>query len=235
MATERQQIHIVAPVEQHKYTILLHGRDSDASEFAKDFLESQASDDRTLPEIFANVKWAFPTSKIRKSERFQGTRVSQWFDMWTTEQPDEREELQIVGLNESISDILEIIRQEIDMVGGADHVILGGISQGCATAIHALFQCEPLAGFIGLCSWLPFETKIKEITSACDNAAEVLHGVRHLLRPTFNSSVAALPGANSTPVRTPVFLSHSVGDPIIIVSNGQNLRLALDGLGMCVE
>lgn len=46
MATTSGQPQIVAPQGEHKHTIiLLHSRDSNATEFATDFLESQASDD----------------------------------------------------------------------------------------------------------------------------------------------------------------------------------------------
>jgi len=89
--------HIVAPRGDHTQTIiLLHGRDSIASEFAEEFFESQASDDRTLPEIFPTTRWVFPTSKIRNSARFEAP-MSQWFDMWSVENHSEKNEIQIDG------------------------------------------------------------------------------------------------------------------------------------------
>lgn len=78
--------------------------------------------------------------------------MSQWFDMWTTEDPEEREEIQTQGLNESVSFILEVIRQEARLVQ-PHRIILAGISQGCATAIYALFQSQIKFGaFIGFSS-----------------------------------------------------------------------------------
>jgi lysophospholipase-2 len=100
-------IHIIEPTKKHTHTfILLHGRDSNAAEFATDFFESQASDDRTLPEIFPNYKWVLPTSALRNSTRFE-TEMSQWFDMWSVEDPEEQKELQVQGLKESIAFIMD--------------------------------------------------------------------------------------------------------------------------------
>jgi lysophospholipase II len=66
----RGDIYVVLPQQKHSHTvILLHGRDSNASEFAGEFLESQASDGRILPEVFPTIKWVFPTSKLRNSAR----------------------------------------------------------------------------------------------------------------------------------------------------------------------
>ena len=158
----QEKIHIVAPTERHTHTIiLLHGRESIASEFASDFFESQTSDERTLPEILPNVKWVFPNSGLRRHARFD-TKEQQWFDMWDVRHPLEKKELQIEGLRESISFILSVVRNEASIVQ-PERVILGGISQGCATAIHALlYGGIRLGGFIGLSSWLPFQDDIEQ-------------------------------------------------------------------------
>ncbi|KAI9697872.1 MAG: hypothetical protein M1820_007659 [Bogoriella megaspora] len=201
------QVKIIAPHSAHTHTIiLLHGRDSNASEFATDFLESEASDGQALPWIFPTLKWVFPTAMMRKSERF-GIEMSQWFDMWTTEAPAEREELQLEGLNESISFVLDVIRQESSVVGAAN-VVLGGISQGCATAIQALLRGErKLGGFVGFCGWMPLESEMRT-SNRSDNPA----------------------------LRTPVFLSHSRGDEVIPVANGERLCTNLrEHMGMRVD
>jgi predicted esterase len=120
-----ETFHVVASREKHSHTIIfLHGRESTASEFASEFFESQASDDRTLPEIFPTVKWVFPNSGLRKSIRFD-TEESQWFDMWDIKNPLERKETQIEGLRESISFILSVVREEASIVH-PERIILGG-------------------------------------------------------------------------------------------------------------
>ncbi|KAM0721241.1 hypothetical protein Q7P37_003529 [Cladosporium fusiforme] len=146
-------MHVVQPSARHTHTIIfLHGRDSEAADFASELFESQASDDRTLPEIFPNAKWVFPATTPLLSERF-GVEMSQWFDMWSTENPHERSEKQ--SLSASVSQIQAVVDGEVAIVG-SEQVFLAGISQGCATAIHALLSSQHcLAGFIGLNSWLP--------------------------------------------------------------------------------
>ena len=59
--------------------------------------------------------------------------MPQWFDMWSTNNPHDREDEQQEAMNASVSRINGIIAQEISFVGHAQNVILAGISQGCAT------------------------------------------------------------------------------------------------------
>lgn len=115
--------HIEGPTANHMHTVIsLHGRGNTASKLAPEFFQSQASDDRTLPEIFPGFKWVFPALKLRPSARFDSTEMSQWFDMWcvslpprkkqwltncrSTENPHERMEIQFEGLKESVAQIL---------------------------------------------------------------------------------------------------------------------------------
>src|SRR3954469_12152976 len=127
-----EHLHIVPPTGEHTHTImLLHGRDSTATEFAPEFFESQASDDQTLPSLFPTIKWVFPASRLRNSARFNAD-MSQWFDIWSVENPSEKEDNQILGLRESIGEILEVVRNEMKIVP-PERIVIGGISQGCAT------------------------------------------------------------------------------------------------------
>lgn len=153
----QDRIHVVGPLQKHTHTIiLLHGRDSCAADFANEFFESQASDDRYLQNIFPTFKWIFPKAKPRYSLRFDEKDMNQWFDMWDVEKHEERLELQTDGILESGSLIHEIIKNEMQSVP-AGRIILGGISQGCATAAATvLMDCEHrLGGFVGFSSWMP--------------------------------------------------------------------------------
>ncbi|KAJ2955155.1 hypothetical protein NQZ79_g8798 [Umbelopsis isabellina] len=202
--------HVVAPVKEHTHTvILLHGRDSTAMEFAEEFFESQASDDSTLPEIFPSFKWVFPDSGLRDSTRFEMS-LSQWFDIWSVEEPEKRKELQRAGLNESIMFILDIINRETEIVPPSQ-IILGGISQGCATAIHTLMRSDtgPLWAIQSL------------FTSATSNSDI----------PNFKE----LYKISGSPLATPAFLSHAMDDDIVPISNGKKLYQTLDQLGMSVS
>lgn len=233
-------IHIVAPRDGHDHTqtiIFLHGRDSTASEFAEEFFESQASDDRTLLDIFPGTRWVFPTAKMRNSARFE-TPMSQWFDIWSVENPMERSQIQLDGLRESVEEILAIVQRESTLIA-PDRIILGGISQGCATAIHALMYGDvQLSGFIGLSSWLPFEPGTATVPGyeSWHVAGDQLRYSRKLLdssRSTTTTTDPAIAKAVSS-LKTPVFLSHSQDDEVVLIANGKKLSDTLQKLGMSV-
>lgn len=126
---------IVDPATDHDHThtiILLHGRDSEAGEFAAEFFECEATQtQQSLLELFPSVRWVFPKANYLHSERF-GIEIPQWFDMWSVENHRERSELQIPGLRSSVRGIVELIRQE-ELLVPRSNIYLGGISQGFAT------------------------------------------------------------------------------------------------------
>ncbi|KAG0646939.1 Acyl-thioesterase 1 [Hyphodiscus hymeniophilus] len=235
-------IHTVAALEQHTHTVIfLHGRDSEATQFADEFFESQDSADRFLPQTFPSIKWVFPSSGSRKSLRF-GEELSQWFDMWSVEEPSERKEIQLDGLRESVAFTLDIVRRESTIVP-PERIILAGISQGCATAIFALLSGGiRLGGFIGLSSWLPFQDEIKSFSKNLEledcnipKEIEVLleKGLGKSGAENVNQGIGISRGSDSA-LTTPVFLSHSQEDPVVPVRNGQGLCEGLKELGMSV-
>jgi predicted esterase len=134
---ENMSVHVVGPAggRHHSHTvILLHGRDSEADEFASEFFECEVSGtqaDRTLPSEFPTVRWVFPQAKRLASERFD-TEMSQWFDMWSVEEPQHRPEIQTPGLLSSVDTLTRLIKDEGQLVS-RDRIIVGGISQGFAT------------------------------------------------------------------------------------------------------
>ena len=86
------------------------------------------------------------------------------------------------GLQESIRDVLSLIREEAQ-TASLERIILSGISQGCATAILALLSSEMnLGGFIGWCGFLPFQSSIKALnTRTIGNKHELSGGVQGIL------------------------------------------------------
>ncbi|OQO03933.1 hypothetical protein B0A48_10575 [Cryoendolithus antarcticus] len=194
------------PTAPHTHTIIfLHGRDSTAREFASELFESQATDGWTLPEALPGIKWVFPTAEMMPPKRFGG-EMSQWFDMHTTEDPHELEAEQ--DMSASNKRIQDIIATEAAIVG-AGKVVLGGISQGCAVAIHALLAGNiRLGGFIGVSSWLP--------------------------RPN-NVSCELTAGLHDQAAKTPVLLCHSKDDETIEIRFGKELNDTLVAGGMQVQ
>lgn len=147
---------VVQPTEAHTHTVIfLHGRDSVASEFAEEFFESQASDERTILSIYPSIKWVFPESGSLSSQRFD-TEMSQWFDIWSTEHPHDKEDITRAGIDAAIPRITDLIEKEAKLVSPS-HILMGGISQGSAVAIHALLHSKlQIGGYLGFSTWLPF-------------------------------------------------------------------------------
>ncbi|KAI0199965.1 lysophospholipase II [Astrocystis sublimbata] len=208
----------VGPKAAHTHTVIfLHGRDSNCREFASELFESEASEPanqpRTLPDLLPGIRWVFPSAPILQSERF-GTDMSQWFDMWSVENPAERPELQLPGLQQSVEQILRVIKQE-EMLVPSERVFLAGISQGFATAIAVFFAAaapKRFAGLIGLCSWMPAALHAEDFQSFEDTS-----------------------DGDKSSRSTPVFLGHSVDDEVVPIRNGRDLRDALRSRLLQVE
>lgn len=205
-----QKLHYVQP-KRHTHTVIfLHGRDSHAAEFASELFESEASGTgpRTLLDIFPTVRWVFPDAPTLRSARF-GAEMSQWFDMWSVENPAERSDLQEPGILESIRRVGGLVREESHRVPRGS-IFLCGISQGFTAALaaylsHGLCVGEGgMAGLVGLCSWMP----------------EICRDWSLAPRAT---------------VDTPVFLGHSVDDGVVPVKHGRELRDRLLSLQFSVE
>lgn len=151
---------IINPTAPHTHTIiLLHGRGSNAERFGLELLNAATAAGNTLAELFPAVKFVFPTAKKRRSTILKRVPINQWFDNYSLEDPSERARLQHDGLRETGAFVHGLVEREAAAVG-AGRVVVGGLSQGCAAALHALLSFgeggEALAGFVGMSGWLPF-------------------------------------------------------------------------------
>ncbi|KAL3426810.1 phospholipase carboxylesterase [Phlyctema vagabunda] len=243
---------IIAPLStNHTHTVIfLHGREDFGEDLAHYFFDSTSSDGSSLAELFPSTKWVFPTAKLRYSaqrdfefssssfaESLKGEEIiSQWFDVWDIKAPNEKQDLMIAGLQESIKDIIQIIQEEAEIIP-LERVFLGGISQGCATGIHALlYSGLQLGGFIGLSSWLPFQNIIEQIPSSPGgkNNEEISQHIKAILGVPNDtddrSSTTSVNIATAVP-RTPVFLAHSKDDETVPFAHGQGLYKSIKSLG----
>jgi lysophospholipase II len=159
--------HVILSTSLHTHTIiLLHGRGSNGPEFAQELFEARTSKGLTLQEHLPGWKWVFPSSQTRFSTLFE-QEMEEWFDIYSLTDPTLREELQTQGLQQSVAFICQLIEEEVDAVGGdAQRVVLGGISQGCATAVRAMLSSRDLGAFVGFCSWMPFPSGARYICSS---------------------------------------------------------------------
>ena len=92
--------------------------------------------------------------------------MDEWFDVTLTD-PSLRQELQTEGLRHSVGFVRRLVEEEVNVVDGdTGRVMLGAISQGCATAIRAMLLGPKLGAFVGLCGWRPFPSDAQDI---CNN------------------------------------------------------------------
>lgn len=74
--------HVIDPLENHSSTILLlHGRDSEAEEFAAEFFESQASDKRYIRDVCPEAPRARPAMLLLYFSQPNGYSPPQNIDM----------------------------------------------------------------------------------------------------------------------------------------------------------
>lgn len=169
-------LHVIPPSSPHTHTIiLLHGRGSNGPDFAEDLFESHTSKGLSLPECLPGWKWVFPTSQSRFSTVFREEMV-EWFDVYSLTDPSLRQKLQTEGLQQSVAFVSRLVEEEIKTADGdAGRVVLGGISQGCATAIRAMLSCPKLGAFVGFCGWMPFPDDARDVCSNRDTPVFLSH------------------------------------------------------------
>lgn len=246
--------YVVFPIKSHTHTVVfLHGRGSNGEEFASDLLESlvpstgksntgdqvapkvgrmqEPSSPLTLPQHFPNWKWIFPTTKERYSTTFQ-EEMNEWFDTVSLSHPSEREELQIQGLAEAVRHIETILGAEIKTIG-ADKVILGGISQGYATALHVLFVGgRKLAAFVGLSGWIPFARQIHQICQR-ESGRSAARSVTTFARANLGLESVGADGdeERGSWADSPMFLGHEEYDEIVRCEHGKEAWRILKAVG----
>ncbi|MCJ1419024.1 hypothetical protein MMC32_005375 [Xylographa parallela] len=249
---------------EHTHTfIFLHGRGDTAQNFAPRFLLSEHSSGRPLQDLLPGVKFIFPTAKRRRMAANNRCTISQWFDIVSLTDSAKREEVQVEGLRESSAMIYQIIMRETASIP-CGNIVLGGLSQGCATALYALLTfydatlgdsaVRPAIGaVVGMSGWLPFRKQIDEIMSGAEGSDQgedpYNRGKEGLDSGTTTSTetqavnflrenvdLPALTASQPTAaLRTPVFLGHGTADLTVDVTLGEGAASTLESLGMDVR
>lgn len=228
--------YIVEPQAGHPHThtvILLHGRSSIAKDFATDLFALKTSEtSKNLPACFPSIRWVFPDAGERWCTPFKEKR-SAWCDTFSLEDLSERQDLQVTGLRDGILLIRRAIEEEAERLGGnAEKIILGGFSQGSATALWSLFTGAAatkgnLGAFIGLSAWMPFTSEAKKAVGVDEPAQPQRLRVQHLAT-TFLDVLGLDPLISMDAIReclekTRVYLGH-----------GTDVRISLEIL-LCKE
>jgi predicted esterase len=248
---------IVQPSTGHTQTfILLHGLGSNGENFGIEFLETaRTSNGQKLTEIFPGARFIFPTAKKRRSSAFCRAKINQWFDIASLDNPSFKRETQYDGLADSANYLLQLIKDEMELIK-PQHIILGGLSHGCAMAL-SLNLCLDIAlgGVIGMSGWLPFERDITDILNSPSDPTKVetTHGDLFSMPEVGGASIEGNTVVEAlqfqrdllsiqcddidkikTPLSTPVFIGHGQADEKIKVSLGEDIMCTLQSLGVCV-
>lgn len=146
--------------------------------------------------------------------------MSQWFDIWSVEDPEEEVGIQMNGLKQSVAALLEVIRAE-EMHVPRQNIFLGGISQGFATALSTFFaDGQGFAGLIGLCSWMPFVTLVEGLKTSSANDEQLFDAVHRIYFGQRSLEEPSSPFLRSTPI----FLGHSIDDDTVPIKHGRRMR-----------
>ncbi|CZS92167.1 uncharacterized protein RAG0_02650 [Rhynchosporium agropyri] len=227
--------YAIPPLSAHTHTVIfLHGYNTNASLSASDFSMKRASDGRFLCQIFPMIKWVFPESKFRYSTIFRKP-VQQWFDIWSSQHPHQQQRLQREGLLESVQETLAVVRAEASIVP-LRHIFLGGLDQGCATAIFSLLCSRVrLGGFFGYTGWLPFQSKVEGVKYKvdCQYMDIDADGIPAIIGGNHRLSLEDMCGSEyskASMLLQRIFLAHSENDVNVPVENGRNVYRAMRSL-----
>ncbi|KAJ8305610.1 hypothetical protein KUTeg_016155 [Tegillarca granosa] len=100
-----------------------------------------------------HIKYICPTAPITPVTLNGGMRMPSWFDIFGLGPDCEQD---VAGIKKA-SDILKNFISEEEKQGiPSNRIMVGGFSQGGAVSLYTAFTLEkPLAGIIGLSTWMP--------------------------------------------------------------------------------
>uniref|UniRef100_A0A0L0NGG0 Acyl-protein thioesterase 1 n=1 Tax=Tolypocladium ophioglossoides (strain CBS 100239) TaxID=1163406 RepID=A0A0L0NGG0_TOLOC len=237
---------VVNPSARHTHTmILLHDLASHGGIFGRDLLKTgKASSGKTLDGLFPGVRFVFPTAQRRACQALKGAKVAMWFDVASLRDPGQRQDLQRKGLCISAREIAAILHWETTLVPPSN-VILGGMGQGCATALTVLLSLGyKLGGVIGMSGFLPYQFELEMNTaesSSDDDDDSMTTSDGNAASPQLDPAVKAQlfernllqlrnvdnPTKDKTSFGTPVFLGHGADDQVVSVALGEQDTVAL--------
>ncbi|VUC21476.1 unnamed protein product [Clonostachys rosea] len=250
-AKKSASTYIVEPASTHSHSlILLHGLGSNGKDFGAELLETAiSSDGQSLQQLLPGARFVFPTAKRHRSSAFSRSKLTQWFDIASLDDPSYRQFTQLEGLEESLHEVLEILNVEVGKVS-AQNVLLGGLSQGMAMSAICLLYLEfPLGGFIGMSGWLPYSKDLQEVLNhytennpfgeePFDNTdsrkseeQEPIHKAVEYMRDLLGGDCQAL---SRNALATPIFLGHGAADEKIVPELGENACRTLRDIGFKV-
>ncbi|KAI0132913.1 Alpha/Beta hydrolase protein [Xylariales sp. AK1849] len=250
-------VYALEPQSRHTHSvILLHGRGSTGEEFAEEILSPKLSTGMTLPEQLPSCRWVFPSSRELWSTAFEETMPA-WFEAHSLTDITARQDLQMDGIRESMAYLTHILDKEIEDLGEAGRVVLGGISQGGAIGLWTLLcacaggdkTTRHIGGFLAGSTWLPFAMNLERnltVSSAADAnigiatsddaeiSVEADAFVESMTAPT--KKILTERGSSEPPLLSiPVFLGHGIDDAYVDIELGRQAAYTLRKIGLKVE
>lgn len=138
--------------------IFLHGLGDTGNE---DYGVASTFNNIRLPHI----KYVFPTAEKVPVAMNHGQIMNSWFNLFGLEPTSDEDEASI----EAAAKRLQALIAEQESLGiKRDRIVVGGLSQGGATSLYSLLTIsqKPVAGIIGLSTWLPLHKKFPKATKA---------------------------------------------------------------------
>ena len=106
-----------------------------------------------------------------------------WYDMFSLDRDGPVDE---AGIRASAAMLDEFIERELERGVAADKIVIAGFSQGGAIALHAaLRSSEPLAGVMGLSTYVPLVSKLADEVTVSDIPIFMAHGTLDPVLPMF--------------------------------------------------
>jgi len=156
--------------------VWLHGLGADGHDFAP-----------IVPELlrpgWPALRFVFPHAPHRSVTINGGMRMPAWYDIRDLDLDQRADE---TGVRESIADVEALIAREVERGVPANRIVLAGFSQGGAIALATgLRRAQPLAGLVGLSTYLPMASTTAQEATAAAQATPVFmaHGTQDPVVP----------------------------------------------------
>ncbi|MBX3703710.1 MAG: carboxylesterase [Steroidobacteraceae bacterium] len=162
---------VLAPAAEAAASVIwLHGLGADGHDFVPIVPELG------LPASPA-IRFVFPHAPVRPVTLNMGMRMRAWYDIRTLTAEGRADE---EGIRASTALLVRYIQRERAAGIPSQKIVVAGFSQGGAVALHAgLRHPEPLAGILGLSTYLPLQATLAGELSEANRATPILmcHGL----------------------------------------------------------
>jgi len=140
-------LHVKECIQARYSFIFLHGYDCSGKDNT-DFFSWSHANTTTYPEL----RVVCPDAPLLKTSApgYEKEAVHSWYDFFDGECNSADDKPDLNSLRASCNEIHDIIQSEGNLVG-LENVFVGGVSQGCCAAFHAVATCPtgPIGGFYG--------------------------------------------------------------------------------------